>query len=367
MPPPSQGNQPPPRRGPASPAVTGSEQPEDPVGQQAFCGGCPEGAVEASCRGGFSRIGAKKVHWECWSDCNLACGFCYRSRGVPLQTADARRLLSAIATAGSQMVVFAGGDPAIRADLGDLVDYARTLRLRTEVHTNAQFAPDRVKRALAQVDCVGLSLDGPTEAIHDAVRRKPGNFKRVLALLAYLEQAGVPVIVRTVVARPNHTAVADIGELLIGFDNVLAWYLLEFSPVGLGFDSRETFELPPARFDEAVRQASLRHGGRLEVHPRREEDKSGAYILVTPDGDVYGTGADPVDGRYPRVGSVLREHLRVLADRVDFRRERHEPRFAEVDWMLRRKLVQLGRPEEGFSPLDTQVQSPQKESSSGLT
>ena len=365
--PPSQGNQPPPRRASASPAATGSEQPEDPSGQPAFCGGCAEGAVEAACRGGFSRIGAKKVHWECWSDCNLACGFCYRSRGAPLETADAERLLSAIATAGSRMVVFAGGDPALRADLVHLVEHARTLRLRTEVHTNAQFAPERVRRALAQVDCVGLSLDGPSAAVHDAVRRRPGNFKRVLALLGWLEQAGVPVIVRTVVARPNHTTVADIGELLVDFDNVVAWYLLEFSPVGLGFDSRAAFELPRSGFDEAVRRASLRYGGRLEIHPRREEDKSGAYVMVTPDGYVYGTGADPVGGRYPRVGSVLREHLRDLADRVDFRRERHEPRYDVVDSMLRRKRVQLGRPEEGFSPLDIRVQFPQKESSSGLT
>jgi MoaA/NifB/PqqE/SkfB family radical SAM enzyme len=369
MPPPSQGNQPPPptRRSPTSPAAKGAAQPEDFGVQRAFCGGCPEGAVQAACRGGFSRLGANKVHWECWSECNLACGFCYRSRGIPLQTADGERLMSAIATAGSRMVVFAGGDPALRADLAHLITYARSLGLKTEVHTNAQFAPERVKLALADVDCVGLSLDGPTEAIHDAVRRKPGNFRRVLALLGYLEQVGVPVIVRTVVARPNHAAVAEIGELLVDFDNVLAWYLLEFSPVGQGFDSHQAFELPRARFDEAVGQASLRYEGRLDVHTRHEEDKRGAYIMVTPDGDVYGTGADPVGGRYPRVGSVLREHLSDLAVRLDFRRERHEPRYVKVDWMLRRKLAQLGRPGEGFPPLHFQVQSPQKESSSGLT
>lgn len=363
--PPSRGTQPPPAARPRG--VEHVEPSEDVPGSTGFCGGCPPWKVRAACQASFARLGAHKVHWECWSSCNLSCGFCYRSVGVPLETADGERLLSAVATAGSRTVVFAGGDPALRADLGHLLACARSLGLLTEVHTNAQFSPERVRRALAEVDCVGLSLDAATPELHDAIRRRRGNFKQVRSMLQFLEAAGVPVIVRTVVMQPNQAVVADIGDLLVPFGNILAWYLLEFSPVGLGFDSRQAHELPRARFDEVADEASRRYRDVLEVHPRRLEEKSGGYVLLTPDGLMFGTAGETVAGRYPSAGSLLRDHLSDLAAGIGFQRERHEPRYVEVEAMRRRKLATLAGPAEGFPSTPFHVQSSQKENSSGLT
>jgi MoaA/NifB/PqqE/SkfB family radical SAM enzyme len=286
---------------------------------------------------------------------------------VPLATADGRRLLSAVATAGAATIVFGGGDPALRPDLDELVALAGSLGLLTEVHTNAQFAPDRVRQTLARVNCVGLSLDAPAPELHDTIRRTRGNFKRVRSLLEFLEQAGVPVIVRTVVMRRNHKVVPGIGELLVGRCNVMAWYLLEFSPVGLGFETRQEHELPRAQFDEVVEEASRRYDGVLDVHARRLEDKSGGYVLITPDGQVFGTGDDPVAGRYASTGSILGDHLSHLADGIGFQRERHEPRYAVVEAMRLRTLANLADTAEGFPLTPLHVQLPQKENSSGLT
>jgi pyruvate-formate lyase-activating enzyme len=362
--PPSRGAPPPPS-GPAGAEDT--DPSEDPSGHEEFCGGCPPGRVRAACRASFARLGAQKMHWECWSNCNLSCGFCYRSVGSPLATADGKRLLEAVATAGTRTVVFAGGDPALRDDLGRLLDHARLLGLVTEVHTNARFAPERVRQALAAVDCVGLSLDAPDPALHDRIRGGPGNYKQVFSLLGFLDQARVPVIVRTVVMRPNQAVVADIGQQLRPYRNVLAWYLLEFSPVGLGFAGRLAYELPRARFDEVVDAAVRRYRDVLEVHPRRLEDKSGGYVLITPDGLMYGTAGDTVAGRYPHTGAVLRDHLSDLATRIGFQRERHEPRYAEIEAMRLLKRATLTGPAEGFPSSPFHVQSPQKENSSGLT
>jgi MoaA/NifB/PqqE/SkfB family radical SAM enzyme len=184
---------------------------------------------------------------------------------------------------------------------------------------------------LSDVDCVGLSLDGSTAQVHDGFRNKRGNFDRVFQLLGFLDRAGVPVIVRTVVAQSNFTDVVDIGERLLPFDNVMMWYLLEFSPVGTGYRNQQNYELERSLFDKVAQEATDRYAGRLEVHARTVEAKSGAYVLITPDGDVYGTSDPTVGGVYPRVGSMLRHHLSELAEAIKFRRERHEDRYYAID------------------------------------
>jgi len=301
--------------------------------------------VRPECRGSLKRLGANKVHWECWSRCNLDCAFCYRMKGEPLRTGDAERLLATVATAGAETVVFAGGDPSLRNDLGHLVKTARPLGLRIEIQTNAHHAPAGVRQALASADWVGLSLDGPTPQVHDRFRNKPGNFARVFDLLGFLDGAGVPVIVRTVVTRPNHREVADIGDLLLPYGNVTHWYLLEFSAVGSGFFNQRTYALERALYDQVNAEIVERYAEKLDIHARRSEDKAGAYVMITPDGAVYGTGGDTVDGRYHRVGSVLHDHLGELAGRIGFRREVHEPRYREINEKLQeRREVLAQRP-----------------------
>jgi MoaA/NifB/PqqE/SkfB family radical SAM enzyme len=354
---PSRGNPPPPAD---SPKANAADQSMHPGELLEFCGGCSPGAVDDACRGSFERLGAHKVHWESWSRCNLGCGFCYRSEGVPLGPDDGLRLVSAVATAGASTIVFAGGDPALRSDLGDLVAAAHSVGLQIEVHTNAQFSPEHIRRTLSGVDCVGLSLDAPTAALHDTLRHTRGNFAKVRSLLRFLEDAGIPVIVRTVVIAPNYLVVPDIGELLLGARNVLAWYLLEFSPVGLGFRTRREHELPRERFDEVAAEASRRYGADLEVHARRLEDNSGGYVRVTPDGLAYGTGGAAVDGIYSKAGSVLQDHLSDLAAGIGFQRERHEPRYAMVERMRLQTLANLTARAEGFPSPSFHVQLPQK-------
>jgi MoaA/NifB/PqqE/SkfB family radical SAM enzyme len=237
--------------------------------------------------------------------------------------------------------VFAGGDPSLRRDIGHLLAYARALGLITEVHTNGQYAPKRYRMALIGSDYVGLSLDGPSAELHDGFRGKPGNFRRVLDLFDFLEEAAVPMIVRTVVARPNLRGVADIGGLLAGRRNLISWNLLEFSPVGIGYRNRMTYQLDRTQFEEAATEALERFGGKIHIYVSRLEDKSGTYVLVTPDGQVYGTLTPPADGIYPLVGSMLREHLSDLSGAIGFRHERHEVLYLAGEDRRRRKVADL--------------------------
>jgi MoaA/NifB/PqqE/SkfB family radical SAM enzyme len=294
------------------------------------CPACQTGNNRVECVNSFARKGVLKVHWECWSNCNLSCSFCYRSRGVPLDTQQAFTLIGAIKTAGAKSIVLAGGDPSLRSDMADIVAFASDAELHVEVQTNSQFQPKAFLATLLKVKLVGLSLDGPTAEIHDGMRCKSGNFAQVIKLLDYLEANAIPVIVRTIVARPNYQNIATICNLLEGRQNIVRWSLLEFTAVGDGFRNREEFLLPIDDFREVVQRTIEVFRGPAKIDPYFGNKKLGTYVLITPAGEVYGTTKDVRDGFYPMIGSILREHLNDIADRIPFSAENHTQRYKQI-------------------------------------
>ena len=291
-----------------------------------ICGGCADTASDR-CVNAFARVGVAKVHWECWSRCNLPCRFCYREIGHPLDTANARRLIEIIATSGVNQIVFAGGDPSLRGDVVELIRHAKAVGLRIEVQTNAHELPDEFQNALlGEVDLVGLSLDSSNPKIHDEFRGRDGNFERVVRLLDDLRESQIPTVVRSVVSSKNYQSISAIGKRLREYPNVRRWSLLEFTPIGVGFIHRGDYELSSETFEEVVLQAKEEASGIVSVDVYRNADKKGTYALVTPDGRLYGT-MQPINGRYPIVGHTLTNHLSDLAGDLGFDRDKHQKRY----------------------------------------
>ena len=292
-----------------------------------YCGGCSAGVVRNECAESFQRIGILKVHWECWSRCNLPCGFCYRTRGSTLSTADARLLIRAVSTAGAETIVFAGGDPSIRPDIGLLVAFARTLNLKIEIQTNAHSVSSKFLNILKESQLVGLSVDGPDAAVHDTFRDKPGNFDRVIQVLHLLHQARTPVIVRTVVTNLNHQRLWEIGQLLEPMKNIVRWSLLEFSAVGDGYVNRHKYEIGKDLFEKVIAEVQARFRGTAHLDVYRSEAKVGTYALITPSGHVYGTGNPTINGVFQVSGSIVRDHLSTIANSLPFSKEKHVRRY----------------------------------------
>lgn len=293
-----------------------------------YCGACGYNVVPG-CLDSFARKGIRKVHWECWSDCNLHCAFCYRTVDPPLSTTDGTRMLASFATAGARSVVFAGGDPSLRPDLGELIRVAHSRGLLVEVQTNAHHVTTDLTEVLTSdmVALVGLSLDGPTAVEHDSFRSTRGNFSRVVGMLNLLESRGSSVILRTVVAAPNHRSVDRTARLISQYSCIRRWSLVEFSAVGAGYRNRAAYEISHALYAEAVGRATAAYSGNAEIDDYALRAKAGVYALVTASGRLYGTSGVLLDGRHPTVGSFLTDHLKGLADALPFDKELHIDRY----------------------------------------
>lgn len=115
--------------------------------------------------------------------CNLRCFYCYatdtlNSRQVkePSLT-ELKEIVDQIYNAGCRWICILGGEPLIRDDIEEFVDYAHRKGMFLDITTNGYFVKDRIN-TLKKVDHVAISLDG-NKVANDKSRGK-NSFERII-------------------------------------------------------------------------------------------------------------------------------------------------------------------------------------------
>ena len=113
-------------------------------------------------------------------------------------------------------ITFLGGEPLLRKDLEELLNYASQRGLRTVVVTNGYLlAPNKISSLCdAGLDEVQLSLDGTNAETHDSFRGIEGLFKRVIGAIPVLKNKKVRVAILTTVMRMNLEQIPEIMKLV---------------------------------------------------------------------------------------------------------------------------------------------------------
>jgi len=183
-----------------------------------------------------------RVYWEVTGACDLACLHC-RAEATPcadpneLSTRAARRMLAQLAEADPKPhVIFTGGDPLKRADLFELIAYARELGLLVAVSPSATplLTAEAIDRFVAAgITAISLSIDRATAEAHDALRGVPGCFERTMVAAKRARDAGLPFQVNTLVSRETIDDMPALDALVreIGASR---WSLFFLVAVGRG-------------------------------------------------------------------------------------------------------------------------------------
>jgi len=160
------------------------------------------------------------VVWNATRRCNLRCVHCYsrsedRAYGGELSTAEARRLIDDLADFGAPVLLFSGGEPLLRHDLFELVEYAVGRGLRAVISTNGTRIDEAAAARFrdAGLGYVGVSLDGLGD-VNDRFRGVPGAFERALAGIRRCLDAGVKVGLRFTITRRNADEIDRIFDLV---------------------------------------------------------------------------------------------------------------------------------------------------------
>jgi [mycofactocin precursor peptide]-tyrosine decarboxylase / 3-amino-5-[(4-hydroxyphenyl)methyl]-4,4-dimethylpyrrolidin-2-one synthase len=207
--------------------------------------------------------------WELTYACNLSCVHCLSSSGRrdprELSTGQAKAVIDELQRMQVFYVNIGGGEPTVRPDFWELVDYATAHDVGVKFSTNGLKISPAVAARLAGSDYVDvqISLDGATADVNDAVRGA-GSYAMALRAMENLAAAGFVGFKLSVVCTRH-----NIGQL-------------------------DEFKAIADRYRAQLRLTRLRPSGRGadvwdELHPTSDQQRQ-LYDWLVANGEQVLTG-----------------------------------------------------------------------------
>lgn len=197
------------------------------------------------------------IAWEITRSCNLACAHCRAAAHQEpypgeLTLEECKAVIDDIASITDPILILTGGEPLMRPDIWDIVDYAQAKGLRPVIGTNGTLIDEKCARKIAEhgIPRVSISLDFPTAEGQDAFRGKDGAFEEALAGMRNLREQGVGVQVNTTITKMNADLVEEIHELA-RTEGAEAFHPFLLVPTGRGEDLVDV-ELSPREYEEVL-------------------------------------------------------------------------------------------------------------------
>jgi mycofactocin radical SAM maturase len=242
--------------------------------------------------------------WELTYACNLACVHCLSSSGRrdprELTTAECKAVIDELERMQVFYVNIGGGEPTVRRDFWELLDYAVAHHVGVKFSTNGSRITPEIAARVASTDYVDVqvSLDGATATVNDHVRG-PGSYATAIRAMENLAAAGFTGFKLSVVVTRENASQLDAFKALA--DHYYAQLrLTRLRPSGRGADvwnelhptaaqQRELYEWLLAHGESVLTGDSFFHlGGYGASLPGLNLCGAGRVVcLIDPIGDVY--------------------------------------------------------------------------------
>lgn len=276
--------------------------------------------------------------WEITAACNLKCRHCHVSAGKrlgeELSTEEGKRLIRDIASVPEfRMLVLTGGEPLVRPDIFELVEYASALGLKVAIATNGTLIDTKMAKRLKQAGVCDLAigLDAATPELHDYIRNVPGTFKRTMQGIKACKELGMCLQINVTVMKYNYNEIPKILDLA---DDLQAQIVLLYQVVPQGRGKGDGLELTNAEYARLMDFVSKRQARAVPIVEPTCSPQYWAYLLdkkqanpwklwlaqkvfrgcaagwgqcyIKPDGEVWPCPFVPVSGGNVRYTSLSR-------------------------------------------------------------
>ncbi len=253
--------------------------------------------------------------------CNVNCTHCYviRDKNYPeLSTEEWKKIIKRLYEIGIPHVVFTGGEPTLRDDLVELVEYAEETGLVTGLLTNGVMLCDKKfvkKLESAGLDHVQITIESHIPEVHNKMVRAE-SFEKTLQGIKNALKTTIYTITNTTLTKLNAPYIEDTIEFLhtLGVRVFACNGLIYTAPKRQRFGFKET-ELKPIL--EKIRNKAAELNMRfiwytptqycnlnpveLELGPKT--CTAAKYnMCIEPNGDVI-----PCQGYYETMGNILKD------------------------------------------------------------
>lgn len=161
-------------------------------------------------------------------DCNMRCIYCppwgenSYTLDDNLDTASLKNALKHLSQAGFQVIKFTGGEPTLRKDLLEIVDYTAKIFPETRIITNG-WSLSRIAPQLKQagLDIIEISLDAAeAESYASMTQTSTTMYTTVRAGIEAALAQGFPIQLNMVVTKRNFDQIVPMLRLVEQFGNV---------------------------------------------------------------------------------------------------------------------------------------------------
>ncbi|MCX8152963.1 MAG: radical SAM protein [Candidatus Bathyarchaeota archaeon] len=166
------------------------------------------------------------AQWMITRKCNYHCRGCNvwkEQDQKELTTEEIKRGMDILKKLGIIELVISGGDPLLREDAAEIIDYASKLFVTT-VYDNGSMAAKKID-ALRNADFVAISIDSLDEAKNDYIKAVPGSWKRAMETVETLHKEGINVSVTPTISQLNLYEILDITNYFTN-KGIPVWYCL---------------------------------------------------------------------------------------------------------------------------------------------
>lgn len=161
------------------------------------------------------------VSWNTTNACNMFCDHCYRDAGVKadqeLNTTEAKSLIDEIVKARFRIMIFSGGEPLLRTDILELVQYARSKGLVPVFGTNGTLITPQMATGLKNAGAMGMgiSLDSMDKQKHNHFRRFPNAWDGAVQGMINCSNVGLPFQIHTTVMEWNKQEITSLTDFAV--------------------------------------------------------------------------------------------------------------------------------------------------------
>ena len=161
------------------------------------------------------------ISWNTTYECNMFCKHCYRDAGLKasdeLSTQEAKKMISEISATGFKIMIFSGGEPLMRQDILELVEYAKSKGLIPVFGSNGTLITLDMAKDLKKAGAkgIGISLDSMDKKKHDEFRCFSGAWDGAVKGMENCREVELPFQIHTTVMGWNKHEISDITDFAV--------------------------------------------------------------------------------------------------------------------------------------------------------
>jgi len=239
------------------------------------------------------------ISWTLTNRCNKKCFYCNLPNvsSKELKTKQVCSIIDEVVELGTQRIGFTGGEPLLRKDIHEIIDYCHSKSIFTGIVSNGSLVKENISK-IKNLNLLQLSLDGPQE-INDTQRYR-GSYQDVIGAIK-AARGKIPKIWITCVLTKNNLTLINFVLDLAKQQDLKVFFQPVVDYQNCGLEAKNLFP-DKSKYKEAVKKliklkntnrhignsmVGLRYLYGWPIYKKLNCYAGRLFAHICPNGDVY--------------------------------------------------------------------------------